>query len=460
MSNPVIVVALLAVVGLAGWLWELSRTPRPLHINGSAVALQALLALGAAYGLFKLTNLPLVAASPVVLFLASTSAALTAGCQLATRPSLIALGALPSVMAVWAQTVDKDWLWIGAALTVVASLGFWSGWSKTHRNDLAALPVSTASTSLLLLFLKLQHVDTGLEIVGALVLVATLGVALSALGENKLSWTPVGSGVLIAAASALAVHFGFHQTPLAIVVGTAGVTALVIGWLWGEADPTPTAGALAVLAWTGVTTVAFSQAQTPGLAAAALVGLGVSCATKRPGAIAAMAPLLALAAYRLLRNLAPDTLDAMDIGQHYVVVGLLVGASVTVALNEFVSGMAETGGWKPTVGFTAGWLAAGGLAAFASLFLGDKGTVGVVFGLALGGALSCLSGRGALPGAVFGAGLSWFTAAFAPVMADWVRLNKENKMGVLGVAVLVALVLVATAAALTRPTSEEPRAEA
>ncbi|MBX3112772.1 MAG: hypothetical protein KF857_12290 [Fimbriimonadaceae bacterium] len=458
MSTPVLV--LLAAAALAAWAWEYARTPKPARPDVTASLLVGLAGLASALGLFKLTGSVPVALTPVVAAAASVLSATTTGCPAKTRPSLVALGAFPAVLAMAADIPTADWLWIGAALAGVTAFGFWANWTKSHRPDSALLPLATVASALLLLFLKIQAADFGLQVTGALALVATVGLALADQLGDRSPWAGPALGAVVTGACVAVFQFGFHKPELALVVGTAGATALVIGWLWGDGAPTPTAGALGALAWTGVATVGFSQAQTPGIAAAALVGLAVTGVVGRPSAAAALSPILALAAYRLLRNLAPDTLDSFDIGQHYVTVGLLVGAATVVALNEFVGAVREQAGTKGTAALVAAWVAAGGLAAFAAVFLGDRGTVGVVLGLALGGALSCLSGRDALPGAVFGGGLAWLVAAVAPVLTEAVDIKKDNKMAVFAVAVLVVAALAATAGLLTRPNSEESSAEA
>jgi len=473
-----VVAVLLAVAALVAWFWEYSRSLKPARPDLASSVLVAVAGLGAAAGLYKLTNSPLAAAAPLVAVVGAVLSSMTTGCPDKTRPSLVAFGALPAVLAMLAElptvstvakasdslakatTSSSDWLWIGAALVGVGAFAFWANWSKSHRLDSGLMPLATAASTLLLLFLKLQSADFGLQVTGALALAATVGLALAAQFGDRAQWTKPALGVLVAAGSAAVFQFGFHKTELAVVAGTAGVTALVIGWLWGDGAPSPTAGALGTLAWTGVATVGFSQAQTPGMAAAALVGLAVTGVMGRPGAAAAMSPVFALAAYRLLRNLAPDTLESFDIGQHYVTVGLLLGAAVTVALNEFVANLGENLGPKATAAQVAAWLAAAGLAAFAAVFLGDRGTVGVVLGLALGGALATLSSRQALPGAVFGGGLAWLVAALAPMLSEAVDIKKDNKMVVFAVAVLVVAALAATAGAMARPKSEETSATA
>ncbi len=450
------VVVLLAVVAVLAWFWELSRCPKPVKIDGAATLLQGAFALAAAIWLNNVTKLPLVAAAPVVAWVGGVLTSTTWRSEDPCRPSMIALGALPPVLASVAGPVAKDWVCIGAALAVVTAWGMWSNWSQSHRDDAAALPLATLGSIMLLLFLKLQAEDYAVPLTGALVLNATFGLGLSVLFGKKTPWASAAVAVLVGAGSVAAAQMGFHNNGLALVIGVATVTALVIGWVWGPGAPTPLAGALGVLAWTGVATVGFSQAQTPGLAAAVLVGLAVTCVMGRANAAAALSPLLALAAYRLLRNLAPDSLDALDIGQHYALVGLLVGCSVSIALNEFVAVLADGGKWKSTVAALAAFIVAVAMALFASLFLGDKGTVGVVVGLAFGGALSCLSGRPALIGAVFGGGLSWLVAATAAAVADAVKVDPQNKVGFLAVVVLAALGLCAIAGWLARPTREEP----
>lgn len=173
-----------------------------------------------------------------------------------------------------------------------------------------------------------------------------------------------------------------------IVLGIAAISGLVVHWLVPpEGEPAPLRVGVAAVIWLALGTIGFSYLKGFGMATAALEGMVVLVLVGNGRAIYTMGPLLGLVIYRVLRDASPDSSRALDLGQHYGVTGIAVGALIPVMFADWYIGRGKD---KPINGAISSLL--WGfilicLPALAIVVLGAKGSSGVVVGLGFSGFL-------------------------------------------------------------------------
>jgi hypothetical protein len=281
------------------------------------------------------------------------------------------------------------------------------------------------------------------------------GWVVSQAARSWPSWIPamvawaafVGAGVL----------FGqryFQMTDVATLVAVGAAAALVTGAVvGGDGLPSrPWAFGLSAIVWLGVATVAFSVRQGFGMAACAIAGTSVALLLGHRRVLAAMAPLLALVAMRALRETLPDAARAFDIGQHYALIGLIAGTTVALSGLAWAREAASRRDLPSTilVGAAAALAATVGV-----LFLGDKGSMGLVVGFALSPVFAGFVGLSA-PGAVAaGTGLACASLAAMTSVGAVGEIDRDAKVALLLSASAAAAVLIGTAWLLSRRDTKE-----
>ena len=222
--------------------------------------------------------------------------------------------------------------------------------------------------------------------------------------------------------------------------------ALVGGVVHMLVDDDATSGRIlvSVLLWLGLATVGFSFGHGAGIAAALLGGIGVPLAFGNLKAISTTAPLAGIAMYRIFRERYPASSDAVDIGQHYAMIGLIAGILLPLLPEAWLatrpSDEAKVSGGK------LGWcILLFGAPAVATLVLGDNGLVGLATGMAFAAVVSLLRGMTssvALPvsiglAAVVPLGYEWFSK-----LSDLTRDEKLKMFVWIGVAAAIVALLI------------------
>ncbi|MCW5938719.1 MAG: hypothetical protein KF884_05770 [Fimbriimonadaceae bacterium] len=280
-----------------------------------------------------------------------------------------------------------------------------------------------------------------------------------ALGLFVRSWPSWAPGLFAAAAfTGAGVFLGqryFFMGDIAVLVAVGALAALVTGVVLGGEGPAPRAWAfgLSAVVWLGVATVAFSFRQGYGMAVCGLSGAIVALLLGQRGVLAAMAPIVALAAMRALRETLPDATRAFDIGQHYALIGLILGPTVLLTGLAWARDTAHRRDWLPTalVGAVAAATAVIGV-----MFLGDKGSIGLVVGFALAPALAGMVGLSAPGAAAAGTGLACASLASLTALGGSGEIGRDMKVTLLVGSAVVAALLLGTAWALSRRDERSP----
>jgi hypothetical protein len=115
----------------------------------------------------------------------------------------------------------------------------------------------------------------------------------------------------------------------------ASLVALVVAW-FAEGEESLTRVILGSILWLGVATASFGYERGFGMSIALMAGLGISLSLNRPKSLLCLAPFATVVIYRVFYGLQPQFSSAFDIGQHYALMGLLLGVLVPVLATEWL----------------------------------------------------------------------------------------------------------------------------
>lgn len=292
----------------------------------------------------------------------------------------------------------------------------------------------------------------------AVALVGGIGAAIHTFGPPKA--TPYGRAIplvlLLALTKPLADGY-FETPPMVMVIALALAAAALSGWSETEesrgASLAPLMGAIA---WIAVATLAFGQMKGYGIALAALAAFGALTAMGSQRAMLAAAPLVALALFRVFRQLHPETIRALDLGQHYAIIGIVAGLLLVLGPIEWVRSREAERGVR--TGLAAALLGAGVMIALAGgvVLLGAKGAGGLIVGFGIAALVARLQGGKGLAAAAWGVSLALLvTLSYAPLQAV-IDLTRDEKLGWLtGVGIVAVIPIVVALVTGGRSKTEE-----
>jgi hypothetical protein len=237
-------------------------------------------------------------------------------------------------------------------------------------------------------------------------------------------------------------------------IGVAFAVAYLLGSDDTEAAPPSSSFLLSAILWVAAATIAFGMLKGYGMAIGLIVGAATLSMLGSTRGLLTMGPLFGLTAYRLFREQHTDSSRAFDIGQHYAMVGILIGLLLVLLLFDWGRERSRGGTSTALAGVLLGVAGLGGLLASVVL-LGPKGTVGLLVGIGLAPAMAGWRGSrddGVLACAV---GLLAATAfAYGP-LDPYLSLEREAKTKLLLWTVAIVLGLAAIVRALAGPMKQE-----
>lgn len=264
------------------------------------------------------------------------------------------------------------------------------------------------------------------------------------------------AALFVASAMLLAQRTLFVQSVGNLAAAAVGA-ALVVHWLLAtqEDDPSGFRFTLASVVWVALATLAFGIDRGFGMSVAILAAACVLVALGNVRGLLSLGAASGLVLYRVFREAHADTSRAFDIGQHYAIIGLLLGVLLPLAFAGWLPDGSAASGRKSA----AAWLAIVlflGLAVGSAVFLGAKGVVGLIVGLGL--AAFAEGFRGGVRPAVFALGGSAAAALLLGYgwLEPWLDLSRDDKLPLLGWMSASALVAGVVILLLGR-TEREPR---
>lgn len=276
----------------------------------------------------------------------------------------------------------------------------------------------------------------------ALGVVIAVGCLISQFGKSDLVRALIALAAM--AAGAFLLKGGVLQgTDLGYLFLTGALVGGVAHMLMDE-EATSAKTLVCVVLWLGLATIGFSFGRGAGIAAALIGGLGVPIAFGNSRAVATAAPLIGIALYRMFRERYSTASDAVDIGQHYAMIGVILGIALPQLVQSWVAGRPGDDA-KVAVAKVAWNVVLFAVPALTMMILGSNGLIGLATGLAFAAVVPTLhreASNVALP-------LSIGLAALVPLGFDWFQkladLTRDEKLKMLvwiGVAGAVAALLI------------------
>jgi len=226
----------------------------------------------------------------------------------------------------------------------------------------------------------------------------------------------------------------------AITATIGAIAAVVVAWLVGdESEGDPLRVGLATATWIGVATITFGFARGFGMGVAFAAALFVLLAGGRTRAILTTGPLLGLVMYRVFREEHTSWTRALDIGQHYALLGLALGAVLPLLPADWLGrdGLGKRG----VVGAALLGLLSLALPAVVITLFGAKGAVGFVAGLGFSGLLQAVRAERSLLPLAIAAGAAASSVMIATWLGDLTDLSRDQKVQTLLIAgVVLALI--------------------
>lgn len=231
------------------------------------------------------------------------------------------------------------------------------------------------------------------------------------------------------------------------IFGGAVLVALVASHLTGrESERSTLRFALSCAVWLGVATLAFAYLRGFGMSLALLAGAVYFLSTGNRAGLLSLAPLAALVAYRVFREAHVTASRALDIGQHYGLVGLLAGATLTIVAWEYRRSLFGVSPAKAGLAKVLVVAVALGAPVLGAVLLAEKGYVGLLVGLVFGAAVLGLQGARSPLGLAMPTGLALGMSSIFGWMVPFLEKTRDEKLKALywsvPVIVLVAFLLV------------------
>jgi hypothetical protein len=284
---------------------------------------------------------------------------------------------------------------------------------------------------------------------------ALVAFGVQGVVKGKAEWAPKWLGVILAW-----VGLGFaaqqigKSEPMMMAVSAGVVAALISALTVPEGGKKPLWHGVSAVIWLSAATFAFSEAQGWGMAGAAFAGTAVLVILGRTKLILALAPVLVLSLYRLVREAHPETVSAFDIGQHYAMIGVLLGIMVILALAEFLQNTKFRDCRKPVLSASAAALAGASALIGAGVILGPKGVIGLLIGVGLAPAVHLLSQGARTAVLTMSCAGGVLVALSLPVFQVMQELTRAEKQKFLIAAAIMTALLVGASWLLVRGSAE------
>lgn len=261
--------------------------------------------------------------------------------------------------------------------------------------------------------------------------------ALAALGLMALGAVTIGQRYL-----------GIQDAWTLTIAGL--LAGVVTHWLLAE-DRTDLLNLLiSAILWVGLATLGFALRRGYGMSLCLFGGFAALALLGNRRGLLALGPLAGLVFYRVFREMHIDATRSLDIGQHYALIGMLIGAILPLLPLD----------WRSDLGGDATSTKAGvmrllwtvlliGIPLFIGSILGPKGIVGFVAGLGFAAIIEAIRGKDSLAALGLGTGLAFTSTILYGWLGDYAKLTREEKLSALWPLAAALLVLAITIALLS-----------
>lgn len=303
-----------------------------------------------------------------------------------------------------------------------------------------------------------QHALIGVALGLALSVAAVLDAGIERAVPKALGKLGPVLITVLAAGAGYAVSKWAIGGVLWILLGIAAVSGLVVHWLVPpDAEPAPLRVSVAAIIWLALGTISFSMLRGMGMATTAVEGIVVLVMLGNGRAIYTMGPVLGLTIYRVLQNASPDSSRAFDLGQHYGVTGMIVGAAIPVMFADWFEKRRKV---RPLLDASSSLLWSFILICLPVLsivVLGPKGASGMVVGLGFSGFLLAYRKYAMTPAIAVAIAAGAVNAVAVDWIGDAMDLTRQEKLHTFGWwAAAVAVAALAILALSAKRFEKEP----
>ncbi|MBC8065389.1 MAG: hypothetical protein H7Y17_11195 [Chlorobia bacterium] len=381
-------------------------------------------------------------------------------------PSAAAALGFAAAISGFAGWLDPSYAWT-VQLAAIAGLAFGAWSTASLRDGETSLPLSVATfTSVIVAadFIGLKALNnepggmTGTMFGLAAAIAALIGL-LAGRSDKKtgttLGFMPGMIGVVLLLVLGYVVGGRLVESKEAwMIFDGAVLAAAVLHWvIRPDGKDDSFAFLIASVIWIGIATLAFSFLKGYGMAIASAGAVLTLLMLGNVRALLSAGPLVGLAFYRVLRESHPDAVRALDIGQHYAVIGVAFGVVAALLPGEWIARRSKES-IQTDFGKVLWTLVLCLIPVAMAVVLGAKGMVGFVVGLGLAAFVEGLRGGRSLLPILFAGGLSAIVAVSYGWLTNLLDMTREGKQTAFYWMAGVALVLGVLIALVTKPDSE------
>jgi hypothetical protein len=285
---------------------------------------------------------------------------------------------------------------------------------------------------------------------GSLIGAIAVGAGVVMLALKFKAWLWPAGAVIVAAGAYFAAHrLNLDDNAIPALLGV--LTGLVALYLLPEDETDGFKMTVATVLWLGLATLAYGPARGFGMDVALFCGIAVPIALGRSRAALSCGPLAALVFVRLFNQIHGRESAALDISQHYVLIGLTVGAILPAAYDEWrarTPRLPALGGLLWSVLFV-------GLPVALTLLVEAKGLVGFIVGLGFGGLLLARRAGVTLQPLAVTMGVGAATILVYGRMVDVETISRDQKLHFVAYSAIAIALVAIPLGLLSRPKAEE-----
>ncbi len=217
----------------------------------------------------------------------------------------------------------------------------------------------------------------------------------------------------------------------------AGAAGIAVHWMMpANGESSNLRLGLAIIIWCSLATFAFGVLKSFGVALALAGASFTLLILANPRALASLASLMVLTLYRVFRSEHPDTYQAIDLGQHYALVGLILGAMAATLPLEWLRNHPERAGRKASLGMVIWALYLLGAPAIVGVMLSERGMIGFLVGLGMAPLIAGWQDRRSLGVLSLSAGLGGLTLLVFSWLSDFLDVARDEKVRFFGYSVV------------------------
>ena len=349
-----------------------------------------------------------------------------------------------------------DWRLLAQVGAVAgAALGAWllEVRSKTSLST-AIFPIALSAAMAADLLGSRGMTAPGFVFSGTLMEVATCAAGVVALLVTMKAEKAIyrqSAAVLLMIGAVYLIGWKYLQLPEVwmLIFGGIGV-GIAVNWLVDDDGEDAARPLISTVLWIGLATMGFGLEKGYGMALGMIGGAMTLLLLGNVRALLTMGVFAALVMYRVFWEVHPDATRALDIGQHYALIGLTIGALAPLMPVEWLRARSEATGIRlPAAGVLWMFLLAV-LPVGCAMVLGPKGVVGFVAGLGFGAIIEALRRAPSLQSLSLAVGLSATTTFSFQFLGDNTTLTRDEKIGIL-VPLTISLLVIAGLLALMSP---------